>query len=240
VSLALAAAAARAPRASTSSSPPPPRRPRHPPPPTCPQTPHHAQHKRRSRNGRSNDREKGDASEILRSSPRRDSAVAARACAADVCCARRTRCRCQAPPSSWREELSEGIILNPGLTFVVPRHAAPCRWPNCFLHAPPWLSRARRSSSTLPRFKLAHLQGHRPQDGDLEHRVIVCIVASVHADAYCAALQLGNLSPMAISLIAHATPRRDRALLLGVEDMLNRQQSEVIFEKSFGLANFQK
>jgi len=43
---------------------------------------------------------------------------------------------------------------------------------------------------------------------------------------------------MAISLIAHATPRRDRALLL--EDMLNRQQSEVIFEKSFGLANFQK
>jgi len=38
---------------------------------------------------------------------------------------------------------------------------------------------------------------------------------------------------MAISLIAHATPQHDRALLLGVEDVLNRQQSEVIFEKSF-------
>jgi len=69
--------------------------------------------------------------------------------------------------------------------------------PNPKRSGPRLVRTPRRPPNAHGAAHIGHLQGHQPQDGDLEHRAIVCIIASVHAAAHYAALQLGNLSPMA-------------------------------------------
>jgi len=62
--------------------------------------------------------EKGDASEILLRPGETPQSPLVRVRQTCVVFAERGA-GANPPPSSWREELSEGIILNPGLTFVV-------------------------------------------------------------------------------------------------------------------------